>query len=263
MIKIQQGLLFLLSVILFNNINVYAATLENNVIEVRGQATVSMEPDNFAVALDIMQTGRNISKIRVFVDSKSEQVIAMAKSLSIAEININATQIHVQVAQEQSNIYIQGVEVKQRQVQNNNSKVYVGGDFADSNTNNIQNFELSRTITIIFSTLDDYDAFLSNVIKMGIERTSPLVVSVSKSEGSYQQALSNAIKNAKNKAKKIAQQAHLTLGKMTYLKELSSNDYQAKIPVANTHFDFTLKHQPQVIATAISASVLVKFAIRE
>jgi len=240
-----------------------ASTLEGNVIEVRGQGTVTVPPDHFSLTVAIIQTGRNINKIRSLVDHKSNQVINIAENLNISPANISSARINLRVIEEPPVIHIQGVEVNRNLPQSNSSKVYVGVDSAQKNQNKIQKFELSRTITVSFSTIENYDKFLSKVIKVGVEHIYPLTMSVANSDKNYQQALAKAIDNAKTKAYQIAKQANISLGKLVYLKELSSNHYQARLASANKYSDSAVAHSSQVADTAISASVLVKFIIKE
>jgi len=257
-----------------------ASTLEKNVIEVRGQGTVTVPPDHFSLTVAIVQIGRNTSKIRSLVDHKSNQVINIAENLNISPANISSARVNLRVIEEPPAIHIQGVEVNrnlsqstlpqsssqsssQNSPQSNSSKVYLGVDLAQKSQNKTQKFELSRTITVNFSTIEDYDKFLSQVIKVGVEHIYPLTMSVANSDKSYQQALAKAIDNAKIKAYQIAKQANISLGKLVYLKELSSNHYQARLASANRYSDSAVAHRSQVADTAISASVLVKFTIKD
>ncbi len=267
MIKVQQ-VIVLLCFTLLTSFVVHATTLEEHVIEVRGQASVSVSPDNFSLSLAIIQTGHNTSKLRSLVDHKSNQVIRITKSLGIPAENINSTRVNLRVITKHSRIKNQGVEVDhyfpQSDVpQNKKGKVYVGVDSSDHDKDKSQNFELSRTITVRFSSIEDYDKFLNKVMKLGVARIFPLTMSVTNSDKVYQQALVKAIDNAKEKTQRIAKQANITIGKLVYLKELSSNHYQARLSAASMHSDSTIEHHSQVVDTIISASVLVKFVIKE
>ncbi len=267
MVKFQHLITIFIFFALTNTVVAQASTLEGNVIEVRGQGTVNVQPDHFSLTLAIVQTGRNISKIRAFVDDKSTQVVNIAENLNISPANISSARVRLRVIEEPPAIHIQGVEVNhnlsQSSPQDKRSKVYVGVDSTNNNQDKSQKFELSRTITVNFSTIENYDKFLSKVIKVGVEHIYPLSVSVANSEKSYQQALAKAIDNARAKAYQVAKQANISLGKLVYLKELSSNHYQARSARANLYSDSAVAHNSQVADSAISASVLVKFAIKE
>lgn len=267
MTKFQHLIVLFFLVILARSAVAQASTLEGNVIEVRGQATVTVQPDRFSLTIAVVQTGRNISKIRSLVDNKSNQVVAIAENLDISPANISSARVSLRVVEEPQVMNVQGVEVNrnlsQNSFQNKSSKVYVGVDTDNKNQDKSQKFELSRTITVGFLTIEDYDKFLSKVIKIGVEHIYPLTMSVANSDKNYQQALAKAINNAQSKAYQIAKQADITLGNLVYLKELSSNHYQARLASANMYSESAVAHRSQVADTAISASVLIKFAIKE
>ncbi len=263
MTKVQQ-IIILLSFTLLTSVVVHATTLEEHVIEVRGQSSVSVTPDNFSLTLAIVQIGRNISKLRSLVDHKSNQVINIAESLDISPGNINSARVNLWLVKDHSVVDVQVVDMDQKFPQNNSGKVYAGTDsIGNRSKDKTQNFELSRTITVKFLNIEDYDKFLNKVIKVGVERIYPLTMSVTNSDNTYQQALAKAIDNAKEKAKQVAKQANVILGKLVYLKELSSNHYQARLTASNMYSESTIEHHSQVADTIISASVLVKFAIKE
>lgn len=240
---------------------VYANTQDYG-IEVRGQASVLVEPDSFALSIAITEKGRLTDKIRARVDHKSNQVIEVAKNLGIKSQNINSARVSLRVIKEPLTIDVHGVEVNQRLPNNQKSKVYVGTP-PSNNEDNVspQFFELSRTITVNFLDIKDYDQFLNAVIKIGVSQISPLTMSVGDTDKYYQQALGQAIKNAKMKAQKIANQAEQKLGKLVYVKELSSNHYRARYNSAMISTNASYEHSSQIGNQAISASVLVKYSI--
>jgi len=270
MTKFQYAWLILpLSILMLTEVT-QASTFERNIIEVRGQATVTVQPDQFSLTLAIVQTGRNTSKIRSLVDHKSNQVISIAKSIDVPAKSINSARIKLRVIKEHSPVHVQGVEVRQKLPQNlpqhnmvpNRGKVYVGVDSANKGNNSkVQNFELSRMITVNFSSIESYDQFLNKVIKLGVERISPLTMTIENSEKSYQLALAKAIDNAKKKAKQMANQANIHLGKLVYLQELSGNHYQRGLSVVGIYSDTANDHSSQVAEKAINARVLVRFSI--
>ncbi|WP_114327033.1 SIMPL domain-containing protein [Candidatus Colwellia aromaticivorans] len=238
-------------------------------IEVKGQASVLAVPDRFSLSISIVERGRHTDKIRAVVDHKSNQVVQVAKSLGIKNHEINSARVTLRVVEEKPSITVEGVEVSQRVgnssfPNNQHSKVYVGAN-AVNNQNNIKPkyFELRRTISINFSSIKDYDQFLNNIIKLGVSHISPLAMSVEDTEKHYQQALVQAINNAKKKAIQIASHSNVALGKLLYVKELSSNYYRPRMSSAMMSAEVTPNHNSQVGNQVINASVLVKFSIQE
>lgn len=247
---------------IFINLSVAQANTQDYGIEVRGQASVLVEPDSFALSIAIIEKGRLTDKIRARVDHKSNQVIEVAQNIGIKPQNINSARVSLRVIKDEPIIDIHGVEVNQRLLNNQKSKVYVGAPSSNHEDNvRPQSFELSRTITVNFSDIKDYDQFLNAVIKIGVSQISPLTMSVDDTDKYYQQALAQAINNAKMKALQIAKQAEQKLGKLVYVKELSSNHYRARYNSAIMSTNASYEHSSQIGNQAISASVLVKYSI--
>ncbi len=241
--------------------NVLANTSDYG-IEVKGQASILVEPDNFNLSISIIEKGRLTDKVRARVDHKSNQVIDVAKNLGIKPQNINSARVSLRVIKEKPVVDVRGVEVNQRLPNNQKSKVYVGTSPSNHEDNiKSQSFEVSRTITVIFSDIKDYDQFLSAVIKIGVGRISPLTMSVGDTDKYYQQALAQAVKNAKIKAHQIINQTEKKLGSLLYVKELSSNHYRARYNSAAMSTSTSYEHSSQIGNQAISASVLVKYSI--
>lgn len=261
MVKFWQYAVVFTLLISIVNTGAQASTLEENVIEVRGQATVTTQPDHFSLTLTIVKIGRNTSKIRSLVDHESNQILAITKELGIPAKNVNSARVYLRVIKDTASLHVQGIEVHKNLPQQNRGKVFV--DATGNNNDKSQRFELSRTFTVVFSTIDEYDKFLNKIIKVGVERISPLSISVADSEKLYQQALAKAIDNAKIKAQQIANRANIKVGKIVYLKEQSTNHYQGRLSAARMYSEASSDHSSQVTDEAISASVLVKFAIKE
>ncbi len=246
-------------IVLMQSSYVFANTSEYG-IEVRGQASVLVEPDSFALSIAITEQGRLTDKIRVVVDHKSNQVIAFAKQLGIKPSQINSARVSLRVVKDNATINVRGLEVNQRLPNNQKSKVFVGTNPTVQNINP-QYFELSRTITVSFKNIKNYDQFLNQVIKIGVSHISPLAMSVGDTDKYYQQALALAIKNAKTKAEQIAIQSEQSLGQLVYVKELSSNHYRSRYNASTRQATASFEHNSQVGNQAINASVLVKYSI--
>ena len=240
--------------------NVMATTQEHG-IEVKGQGSVMVEPDTFVLSIAITEEGRFTDKIRNIVDIKSEQVIKAAKNLGIKENNINSARVSLRVIDNEPAVIVQGLEVGQTLANNQKSKVYVGANPSLNNNAIQQNFELSRNITVNFTDIKDYDQFLNKVIKIGVSQISPLSMSIADTDKYYQQALVQAISNAKNTAQQIAKQTDQKLGKLIFVKELSSNHYRAQYSPALMSSNANYRHNSQVGEQTISANVLVKYSI--
>lgn len=251
---------------LFSSVNSMANNGETPNIEVKGQASVLAIPDLFSLSISIVERGRQTDKIRAVVDHKSNQVVQVAKSLGIESHDINSARVGLRVIEEKPSITVDGFEVNKRVgngsfPNNQHTKVYAGVNSA----NNIkpQLFELSRNININFSKIEDYDQFLSKALKLGVNHISPLAMSVKDTEKYYQQALVQALNNAKKKATQIANHSNVALGKLLFVKEQSSNYYRARVSSVMMSTESSSNHSSQVGNQVINASVLVQFSILE
>lgn len=229
-------------------------------IEVSGQGSVLVIPDNFSLTLTITERGRVPSKLKALVDKKSNAVIGAAKNLSVKSNNIYSAQVNLRIVEERPSIQVQGVELnKARQ-----GSVYVDGQSisqqtAKTNERKKPLFELSRQITVKFNKIDDYDNFLAQIIKVNVSHISSLEMGVGDRDGYYQQALLQAIDHAKKKAIKMAKQTGGHLGKIIYIKEASSNHYRPMYAEAMMSDSSAGGHSSQVGSQSITARVLVKF----
>lgn len=231
-------------------------------IEVKGQASILVEPDRFSLSVSVIEKGQLTDKVRARVDHKSNQIIETAKKLGIEAHNINSARVSLRVIKDDSNIAPHSLDMSQRQSERSKSKIFVGVPSSEQVTNvKPVFFELSRNITVNFSEIKDYDLFLNAVIKIGVSQISPLSMSISESDKFYQQAIAQAVNNAKEKAKQIAIQSEQKLGKLVYVKEMSSHYYQSRNNSAMMSVRASYEHNSQVGNQAISASVLVKYAI--
>jgi uncharacterized protein YggE len=242
-----------------------AFNVETPNIEVKGQASVLAEPDRFSLTIAIVERGRLTDKIRAVVDHKSNQVVQAAKNLGIKNHDINSARVTLRVLEENPSITIEGVEVNQRVgsvsfPNNQHSKVYV--DVNNPKNIKTEYFELRRTISIHFTSIKDYDLFLTKAIKLGVNHISPLAMSVEDTEKYYQQALIQAINNAKNKATRIANHSNVVLGKLLFIKEQSSSYSRSRTSSVMMSAESSSNHNSQMGNQVINASVLVKFSIQ-
>lgn len=237
-------------------------------IEVQGQSSVMVQPDSFALSIAVTEQGRFTDKIRAIVDDKSNQVVAIAKAQGISSDHISSASVSLRVIEAAKNIHLRKVEVNKNLPSEVKSKLHLDirdGKLDASQVDHVipQYFELSRRITVKFSNIDGYDDFLAKITKIGVSQISPLSMSVADTEKYYQQALSQALSNAKAKAQNLAKQADQSLGRLVSIKELSSNHYRAQYSTPMRSANSGFSHNSQVGNQPINASVLVKFTLEE
>ena len=232
-------------------------------IEVTGQGSVVVIPDQFSLTLTITERGRVPSKLKALVDKKSNSVVNAAKSLAIKESNISSARVNLRIVTERPSIQVQGVELHKRQ-----GSVYIDGQSINQQANSVNThkqplFELSRQITVKFDQVADYDSFLAQIIKINVSRISSLSMNVTARDEYYQQALLDAISHAQQKAQRMAKQAGRGLGKLLLVKEVSSNHYQPMYAEAMMSDASPRGHTSLIGSQTITARVLVKFSLKD
>jgi uncharacterized protein YggE len=239
-------------------------------IEVSGEGSITVVPDDFSLSLTITERGRLTSKLKVLVDRKSNAVIEAAKKLGIKNGSISSAQVNLRIVEEKPSITVQGIELKKGFPQSNKGSVYIDGQDMTNQVNdrNLVKpksplFELSRRIVINFNHIDQYDLFLTKIVKINVSHISSLSMSVLKREEYYQQALLLAITQAKNKAKKMIEHSGGRLGKLIHLKEQSNAHYQPRFSQAMMSDSSSNSHRSLIGSQTIKASVLMRFSVVE
>lgn len=220
-----------------------ATNVETPSIEVTGQASILVEPDFFSSTIAIVERGQFTNKIRAVVNHKSNQVVQLTQRLGIKKHNINSAKVTLSIVRDKPSISVDSKTLSQNKSKSNY-------------------FELRRTISVNFTNIEDYDEYLNKVINLGVGHIYPLILSVENTEKHYQQALTRSFNNAFEKAKRIADNANVKLGKLLFVKEQSSNYYRSRVS-SSMMSDERGSHKSQVGNQAINANVLVKYAIQE
>lgn len=254
---------------LFLTFSLSFITQASEYIEVSGEGVVTATPNDLALSVMINERGKVTSKLKALIDKKSDMVIATAKTLGVKDKDISSARVNLTSIIEEPSIRVQGIEVKQKFPntsinQVNRGSVYLDGqDIKTSKQNQQQLFELSRNITIHFANMDDYDQFLSQIVKVNVSKISALPMSAEDKETYYQQALDLAFIQAQRKAQNIAKRTGIKLGKLIYFKELSQEAGQPHASKLPRNANVNMEKTELFTSSQIKASVLAKFAIVE
>jgi len=241
-----------------------AFSFDDSGIEVSGQGSVIVVPDQFSLTLTITERGRVPTKLKALVDKKSNSVVNAAKSLSVKERNITSARVNLRIVKEKPSIQVQGIEVnKTRQ-----GSIYIDGQSINQQTTSVNEhkrplFELSRQITVRFNKIDEYDSFLTQIIKINVSHISSLSMSVEGRDEYYQQALLKAISHAKKKAQRMAKQAGRKIEKLQLIREQSSNHYRPMYAEAMMSDASPRAHASLSGSQTITARVSVKFSLKD
>lgn len=238
-----------------------SAIAEDGGIEVSGQGSVTVVPDQFTLTLTITERGRVPNKLKALIDKKSNAVVSSAKNIGVKSEQITSARVNLRIIEEKPSIQVQGVELKNAPQQ----RVYIDGQSISQQSQHDYKkplFELSRQISVSFDKIDDYDRFLGQVIKINVSEISSLVMSVKERDEFYQQALLLAISHAKQKAQRMAKQAGSSIDKLLLVKELSRNHYQPMYSQALMSDSSPREHASNIGNQVITARVSVKFSLK-
>ena len=201
---------------------VYGEQLQG--LTVVGKASVAKAPDQFKTVLTVERQSRVVAKAKAAVDHQVNQIINALKSLDVPDEQITATYLQITPIYPNTN---RGQRVH---------RAYIEQDFGDRegavavNVNNKDNkqpmieFDLRRQVEVNLNSIEQYQQLLDRAVKIGISRISPVQSSVTGAEQLYQQALTQAVANAKSKAQRLAGNLGVELGKV---KSLSEHAYRA------------------------------------
>lgn len=228
-------------------------------IEVSGQGSIDVLPDDFVLSLVISERGHVVNSLRGLVDKKSNMVIDIARSLNVSKDSISSARVNLSIVEDKKSIQVQGVEVGK----GFRNSVYVDGQQINQQSGKTKAiFELSRSITINFDSLAQYDQLLSQIMAVQVSKISPLAMSVKDQEAYYQEALLLAIDNAKQKATQMAKQSGKSIGELIYIKETSSNHFRPVFAQSMMEMSNNNSHQSLVTKKSINARVIVRFALK-
>ncbi|PKH87425.1 SIMPL domain-containing protein [Colwellia sp. Bg11-28] len=242
----------------------YAFSFDDTGIEVSGQGSVVVIPDQFSLTLTITERGRVPNKLKALVDKKSNSVVNAAKSLAVKDRNITSARVNLRIVEEKPSIQVQGLELNNAR----QGSVYIDGQSINQQTNTVNGqkrplFELSRQITVNFNKIDDYDSFITKIIKINVSHISSLSMSVEGRDEYYQQALLKAISHARKKAQRMAEQAGRKIEKLQLIREQSSNHYRPMYAEAMMKDSSPRAHSSLIGSQSITARVLVKFSLQD
>ncbi len=236
-------------------------------IEVIGKASVKAEPDEFVFTVSIKQRGALANKAKARVEQKSRLVLDMYSSLGIAKNSIESARLQLTPRYEKrTNVPV--FELHQRLTNQGESKgkknqktVINSNQLADNSLYMAEKiyFEVSRTIIVTFTDFTLYDQLLDNVVKIGVSRILPLQTTVTNNEDLYQQALIEALKNAREKAEAIAKEINVKLGNLSSFKESSYHTPSTYMMASRSSDSFI----SQIARKDVSAQVNVTFSIKE
>ncbi|WP_448556569.1 SIMPL domain-containing protein [Thalassotalea montiporae] len=254
--------LFLFALLAINSNHLFAEQAKG--ITVVGKASIAKAPDQFKVVFTLEQRTAIIAKAKAKIDQQTNLLTRAAKAMRIKDDDIKTTSVQVVPIYPKPNTNLHRVYVEQDFNQsdgvvalngNAESKVKARPDRAEIV------FDLRRQVEVILTDVDDYERLLDKALKIGVTRISPVQSSLAKAETLYQQALTQAVANAKTKALRLAENLGVELGPVQMLNE---HAYRApgQVMMAAEAFDGARQMKSYSGTSEISAEVTVTFMLK-
>jgi len=156
-------------------------------VEVVGEATVYVVPDQVTVSVRVENTGANAKEVKLKNDRIVGEVLQFVKGMGITEKYIKTQYIRL-------------------------SKNY-------EYTSKTFNFVANQSISIKLVDLKDYEPLMNGLLVTGINRIDGISFSSSQIETLRSEARKKAVENAKLKAREYASVLGQSIGKAIYISE--------------------------------------------
>lgn len=226
-------------------------------IEVVGYAVVEIKPDIYTVNIKVKERNISATKSQQLVEYKMQLVKNAAKSFVKQHDDIRLSTLQAKAIELDSSITVNGVISRQTFANGGQGGVFISTDNLNQNSNASTNIpqivmEASQDITVKLSSISHYNQFMDSIIKVGVSHISPVKRSFSQQDKFYQQALDQALVNANQKAKKLADVMQVKLGRLLFIKE-------NKLPT--THLLKSSDENDETADQQIKAEIIARFAI--
>lgn len=184
----------LLSVISFTLLFSSAVASEEAVIHVNGQGAVNTVPDGFSLRVILEEDGETVAKLNQAVHHDLTQVVDFLLEQGVDESHIQSMQVRLNPNYESTPT---GREQK--------------------------GFVLSREVQISQQGIEKFDALIDGVLKRGVDRISDFRFTSSDEASAYDRALIMAVKDARQRARLMADELGVKLGEVVAISESGGN----------------------------------------
>lgn len=213
----------------------FTATAENYTpaIQVTGEGSYAVVPDTYSVTFVLEEKGELVSKLNTRMSADMENLLKFLLSNGIEEKYVQSMQVNLNPYYEQS------PEGRKQ-----------------------SGFVLSREVRITDKHINNYDRIIDGALSRGVDRIQSFQFIASEQENAYQKALINAVKDAKLRAKLLADELGVSVGQVLNVSE-NGNGYpmpvmRMEMKAMSDSFSSAMPGEQQ-----IEARVSVSFAINE
>ncbi len=193
------GIFVMMAYLVFSNrdVTINSNSEPNNTIAVEGAAETFAKPDTAAVSFSVTKKANNVDIAMNSVNKRMSELVNQLKGVRVDEKDIKTTNYSVQPEYS----YNEGKQT-------------------------FEGYRVTQSITIIIRELENTSKVLATVNSAGVDNVSQLSFYVDDTEAINEQLRSEAINNAKDKAKKIAKDLGVSLDGVVSYDEYGNNNIE-------------------------------------
>ena len=173
---------------------VIAQDSERSLVNVTGEGTVKVEPDEVLIKSRIEHEGSSAKEVKNQNDLVVDKVIQFLKSKNVPEGNIKTEYLNL-------------------------NKRY---DYNDKTYSYVAN----QSISIKLNDLDDYEMIMKGLLENGLNRIDGIQFKSSEMEKYEREARKLAVLDAQNRARELAEPLGQEIGKAISISEMDYNNFQ-------------------------------------
>ena len=204
---------------------------QHRIIEVSGVGSVVSVPDRFSFSLSIEQKGRVAADLNNTIVEKTNSVVQALFKIGVDKKAVQSLQVQ----------FTPWIEYNGK---NREQKGFI----------------LTRQVKVTLKSLAQYEQSIDAVLSLGVSNINQFSFTNSHADKNYQQAVKQALLNAKQRATDMAKVLDLKLAGVISISEQSSGT-AAPVLMQTRQFKATQSYQPGEMST--QARVKVIFAIKD
>ncbi|MGQ9424582.1 SIMPL domain-containing protein [Gilvimarinus sp. F26214L] len=169
---------------------------DDSLIHVTGQASIDAAPDQAEVRFEVVQEGETVESLKADVDRAVAKVIEVAERLGIERRDVQAASLAVHPNYHHNN---------------------------KTGERTLSGMTVRRTIDVTVRKLETYPELIDAALKAGVNQMSQVTLSVADSSKLQERAIRAAVDDAMTKARVVADQVNLSVGRIRDLRATSNH----------------------------------------
>lgn len=179
------------------------------IIEVSGKAEISVEPDSATISVDFTKVDKVLDNARKANEEGVAKMLQIAKKYSIPTQDVRTNNISVAMKY---------ISTRDRQ------KPVYDEDGDEIGTREFQGYEVSRSVTIKLTKLEQFDALFNEILATQPTEIDSVTFETSRLIELRERAREMAMKAAHEKAKAMTAAIGQTVGKAIKISEVTATD---------------------------------------